>query len=213
MRTTCFGQKHWNDMCTTDWPTSTLKGKSDRISCIQCIPKKHPPVTLRHQHWSCHTRFCGYHVGTQFFSFQPSPDMFASGLPELGFSSRVKACGMRDTSMQQNVEKRHGTTRYDTHGNRMVPCAMVRQRKKDIGWVLCTLLTLLTLWLRFNLPSSISRRLHTLGIHCDFKQRSSGRLKHHETVAPSLLPGLDFYAISLWNSAFRLWKRQMSEHH
>lgn len=29
-------------------------------------------------------------IGTQFFSFQLSPDMFASGLPELGFSSRVK---------------------------------------------------------------------------------------------------------------------------
>lgn len=140
-------------MCTTDWPThSTLKGKSDRISCIQSIPKKHPPVTLRISVISASAMKLSHPLLWIWHSvFQLSAESRHVCIRFARAWFQLKGERMRDTSMQKKNSKK---TRYDTlqyawkSNDRMFFFAMARQRKNDIRQMLCTLLTLPTLWLR-----------------------------------------------------------------
>lgn len=197
MRTTCFGQKRYIYICVLqiDQPIPPWKASQTGFHVFKVFPRNtHLSPEgfqwFQHQQWSCRTRFCGYHVGTQFFSFQPSADMFASGLPELGFSSRVKEWGIH----QCNKRFKEDTLGHATIHMEIEWChAPWQGRKKRYQ---ASALHFAHFAHFVASLSSISGRLHTLGIHCDFKT-SSRRLKQHETVAPSLLPGLDFYNISL----------------
>lgn len=193
MRTTCFGQKRYIYIYVYYRLTNPFHLERQVRQDFMYSKYSQETPTCHLKDFSISNEVvapASVDIGTQFFSFQLSPDMFASGLPELGFSSRVKEWGIH----QCNKRFKEDTLQNATIRMEIEWChAPWQGRKKRYQ---ASALHFAHFAHFVASLSSISGRLHTLGIHCDFKT-SSRRLKQHETVAPSLLPGLDFYAVSL----------------
>lgn len=146
MRTTCFGQKRYIYIyiCVLqiDQPIPPWKASQTGFHVFKVFPRNThlSPEGFQHQQWSCRTRFCGYRHSV----FQLSAESRHVCIRFARAWFQLKGERMRDTSMQQKIQRRHATKRYNTHGNRMVPCAMARAEKKISGEcsALCSLCSL-----------------------------------------------------------------------